>query len=140
MQLIFSAEFRSVLFRSVLFRASELDLPRNSECLGMHTFFRGIAETESIPRNFFGTKFRSQPYLWCIWTYAHQEPLLLLNVYIRGLSCTRTFTLQDPVLLLDLSTEACTAHGRVYTKGAGDALFYTTETFAASDSGRVYTS
>ena len=35
------------LFRSVPFRASELALPRNSECLGMSTLFRGI--TESVP-------------------------------------------------------------------------------------------
>ncbi len=33
-----------VEFRSVPFRASELALPRNSECLGMSTFFRGITE------------------------------------------------------------------------------------------------
>jgi hypothetical protein len=32
-------------FRSVPFLASELALPRNSECLGMSTFFRGITET-----------------------------------------------------------------------------------------------
>ncbi len=38
-KVIFSAEFHSVLFR-----ASELALPRNSECLGMSAFFRGITE------------------------------------------------------------------------------------------------
>jgi hypothetical protein len=36
------------------FRASELALPRNSECLGMSTFFRGIAETvQSLFRGIF---------------------------------------------------------------------------------------
>ncbi len=39
-------------FRSVPFRASELAFPRNSECLGMSTFFRGI--TETIPSLFRG--------------------------------------------------------------------------------------
>jgi hypothetical protein len=39
-------------FRSVPFRASELALPRNSECLGMSTFFRGI--TETVPSLFCG--------------------------------------------------------------------------------------
>ncbi len=37
--------FRGIPFHSVLFRASELALPRNLECLGMITFFRGITET-----------------------------------------------------------------------------------------------
>ncbi len=37
---------------SVPFRASELALPRNSECFGMSTFFRGI--TETIPSLFRG--------------------------------------------------------------------------------------
>ncbi len=37
---------------SVPFRASELALPRNSECLGMGTFFRGI--TETVPSLFRG--------------------------------------------------------------------------------------
>ncbi len=37
---------------SVPFRASELALPRNSECLGMSTFFRGI--TETVPSLFRG--------------------------------------------------------------------------------------
>ncbi len=37
-------------FRSVPFRASELALPRNSECLGLSTFFRWI--TETIPSLF----------------------------------------------------------------------------------------
>ena len=44
--------FRGIPFRSVPFRASELALPRNSECLGMSTFFRGI--TEIIPSLFRG--------------------------------------------------------------------------------------
>jgi hypothetical protein len=44
--------FRGIPFRSVPFRASELALPRNSECLGMSTFFRGI--TETIPSLFRG--------------------------------------------------------------------------------------
>jgi len=44
--------FRGIPFRSVPFRASELALPRNSECLGMSTFFRGI--TEIIPSLFCG--------------------------------------------------------------------------------------
>jgi hypothetical protein len=39
-KLIFSAEFRSVLFL-----ASELALLRNSECLGMNAFCHGITET-----------------------------------------------------------------------------------------------
>jgi hypothetical protein len=39
-------------FCSVPFRASELALPRNSECLGMSTFFRGI--TETVPSLFRG--------------------------------------------------------------------------------------
>ncbi len=37
---------------SVSFQASELALPRNSECLGMSTFFRGI--TETVPSLFRG--------------------------------------------------------------------------------------
>jgi hypothetical protein len=37
--------FCGIPFRSVPFRASELALPRNSECLGMGIFFRGITET-----------------------------------------------------------------------------------------------
>jgi hypothetical protein len=44
--------FRGIPFRSVSFRASELALPRNSECLGMSTFFRGI--TETVPSLFRG--------------------------------------------------------------------------------------
>ncbi len=52
MSYFLSAEFRSVPFRSVSFRASELALPRNSECLGMSTFFRGI--TETVPSLFCG--------------------------------------------------------------------------------------
>jgi hypothetical protein len=44
--------FRGIPFRSVSFRASELALPRNSECLGMNTFFRGI--TETVPSLFRG--------------------------------------------------------------------------------------
>jgi hypothetical protein len=48
-RLIFSAEFHSV---PVPFRASELALPRNSECLGMSAFFRGI--TETVPSLFRG--------------------------------------------------------------------------------------
>jgi hypothetical protein len=46
-KLYFFAEFLSFLFR-----ASELALPRNSECLGMSTFFRGI--TETVPSLFRG--------------------------------------------------------------------------------------
>jgi hypothetical protein len=57
--------FRGIPFRSVPFRASELALPRNSECLGMSTFFRGITETvPSLFRGIFSErkkKFRSQP-------------------------------------------------------------------------------
>jgi hypothetical protein len=41
------AVFRGIPYRSVPFRASELALPRNSECIGMSTFFRGI--TEYVP-------------------------------------------------------------------------------------------
>ncbi len=44
--------FRGIPFYSDPFRASELALPRNSECLGMSTFFRGI--TETIPSLFRG--------------------------------------------------------------------------------------
>ena len=44
--------FHGIPFRSVPFRASELALPRNSECIGMSTFFRGI--TEIIPSLFRG--------------------------------------------------------------------------------------
>jgi hypothetical protein len=37
-------------------------LCKTSECLGMSTFLRGIRKPfESIPQNFYGTKFRSQP-------------------------------------------------------------------------------
>ena len=46
-KLHFFAEFRSVPFRS-----AELALPRNSEYLGMSTFFRGI--TETVPSLFRG--------------------------------------------------------------------------------------
>ncbi len=65
----FSAEFRSVPFR-----ASEWALPRNSEFLRNEHFFprnNGI-RSEAIPRNFFGTKFRGQPYytLYCICVYS----------------------------------------------------------------------
>jgi hypothetical protein len=42
--------FRGILFHSVPFGASELALLRNSECLGMSAFFRGI--TESVPSLF----------------------------------------------------------------------------------------
>ncbi len=55
----FSAEFRSIPFR-----ASEWALPRNSEFRRNEFFFprnNGI-RSEAIPRNFFGTKFRCQPY------------------------------------------------------------------------------
>jgi hypothetical protein len=44
--------FRGIPCRSVPFRASELALPRNSECLGMRAFFRGI--TETVPSLFRG--------------------------------------------------------------------------------------
>jgi hypothetical protein len=44
--------FRGIPFHSVPFRASELALPRNSECLGMSAFFRGI--TETVPSLFRG--------------------------------------------------------------------------------------
>jgi hypothetical protein len=44
--------FRGIPFLSVPFRTSELALPRNSECLGMSAFFRGI--TETIPSLFLG--------------------------------------------------------------------------------------
>jgi hypothetical protein len=44
--------FRGIPFHSVPFRASEWSLPRNSECLGMSTFFRGI--TEIVPSLFRG--------------------------------------------------------------------------------------
>jgi hypothetical protein len=44
--------FRGIPFRFVPFRASELALPRKSECLGMNTFFRGI--TETVPSLFRG--------------------------------------------------------------------------------------
>jgi hypothetical protein len=44
--------FRGIPFRSVPFRAPELVLPRNSECLGMSAFFRGI--TETVPSLFRG--------------------------------------------------------------------------------------
>ncbi len=43
---------RGIPFRSVPFRPSELALPRNSECLGISTFFRGI--TEAVPSLFRG--------------------------------------------------------------------------------------
>jgi len=46
------AVFRGIPFRSIPFRASELALPRNSECIGMSTFFRGI--TEAVPSLFRG--------------------------------------------------------------------------------------
>ncbi len=46
------AVFRGIPFRSVSFRASELALPRNTECIGMSTFFRGI--TEDVPSLFRG--------------------------------------------------------------------------------------
>jgi hypothetical protein len=51
------------LRNSIPFRASEWALPRNSECPQNAHFFprnNGI-HSESIPRNFFGTKFRCQP-------------------------------------------------------------------------------
>ncbi len=44
--------FLGIPFCSVSFRASELALSRNSECLGMSTFFRGIIE--NIPSLFRG--------------------------------------------------------------------------------------
>jgi hypothetical protein len=42
---VYSKSSVRISFRSVSFRALELALPRNSECLGMSTFFRGITET-----------------------------------------------------------------------------------------------
>ncbi len=51
------------LRNSIPFRASEWALPRNSECPRNAHFLprnNGI-HSESIPRNFFGTKFRCQP-------------------------------------------------------------------------------
>jgi hypothetical protein len=53
-QIILLSNFAAVSaeFRSVPFRASELALPRNSECLGMRAFFRGI--TETVPSLFRG--------------------------------------------------------------------------------------
>ncbi len=57
--------FRGIPFRFIPFWTSELTLLRKSECLGTSTFFHGITETIlSLFRGiFFGTKFRSQPYL-----------------------------------------------------------------------------
>jgi hypothetical protein len=52
--------FRGIPFRFVPFRASELALPRKSECLGMNTFFRGI--TETVPSLFRGI-FSEQNYV-----------------------------------------------------------------------------
>ena len=53
MQLFLTTNFfRGIPFRSIPFRASELALPRNSECLGMRAFFRGI--TETVPSLFRG--------------------------------------------------------------------------------------
>ncbi len=52
--------FRGIPFHSVPFRASELALPRNSECLGMSTFFRGI--TEIIPSLFRGIFLNEIPF------------------------------------------------------------------------------
>jgi hypothetical protein len=58
---IFSAEFHSVPFRSVpnfgIGSSAELGMPRNEGFLPRNIGNR----SESIPRNFFGTKFRSQP-------------------------------------------------------------------------------
>jgi hypothetical protein len=49
--------FRGIPFRSVPFRASELALPRNSECLGMNAFFSGITEiVPSLFRGFFSER------------------------------------------------------------------------------------
>ena len=47
-------------FYSVPFRASELALPRNSECLGMSTLFRGI--TESVPSLYRGIFWNEIPF------------------------------------------------------------------------------
>ncbi len=58
-KLIFSAEFRSVPIFGIG-SSAEIGMPRNEHFLprnnGNHS--------ECIPRNFFGTKFRSQPYSW----------------------------------------------------------------------------
>jgi hypothetical protein len=46
-----------VPFLSFPFRASELALPRNSECLGMSTFFRGMTVTvQSLFRGIFSER------------------------------------------------------------------------------------
>ncbi len=66
-QIIFLAvpeSYFAAEFRSIPFRASEWALPRNSEFRRNEHFFprnNGIL-SEAIPLNFFGTKFRCQPY------------------------------------------------------------------------------
>ncbi len=58
-KLIFSAEFHSVPFRPSfgIVSSAELGMPRNECFLPQNNGTR----SESIPRNFFGAKFRSQP-------------------------------------------------------------------------------
>jgi hypothetical protein len=55
--------FRGISFRSVpnfgIGYSAELGMPRNEGFLPRNNGNR----SESIPRNFFGTKYRSQPYL-----------------------------------------------------------------------------
>jgi hypothetical protein len=62
-RLLIAASFAE--FRTVSFRVTEWTLPKYLESHGMSSLFRRIKKncSESIPRNFFGTKFRWQPYL-----------------------------------------------------------------------------
>jgi hypothetical protein len=88
-----------VEFRSVPFRASELALPRNSECLGMSTFFRGITETvPSLFRGIFSERNSvpnpiSNP---CTQASTDSEPLVGFGYRMTGGTWRKLGTSQGP--------------------------------------------
>jgi hypothetical protein len=84
--------FRGIPFSSIPFRASELALPRNSECLGMRAFFRGITETiPSLFRGIFSERNSvpnpiSDPYKHCEeQSYGHILPSRSGMTGVRGI-------------------------------------------------------
>ncbi len=82
-KLVFSAEFHSIPFR-----ASELALPRNSECLGMSAFFRGF--WNEIPfRTLPGTEWKplTSGNMWQVLLYLPSEYILTAPFYSSTL-CT----------------------------------------------------
>ncbi len=94
-QIILLRHFNSlpgIPFRSVPFRASELALPRNSECLGISTFFRGI--TEAVPSLFRGifSERNSVPNPTCT-PHPHQAGLIFPSWWMNASKCMAIVTL-----------------------------------------------